>query len=225
MPLAPRRHRFENLFPYNPSTNSNITPHALTTSPSNNGLAKVDYSPNVHHHFDGFYYISRETRAGSQYQPYWSTLGVGNTNEYAGAWTWTPNSTWVNDLRGGAAPNSGNSVAADTGVNPASPYTGIGSGYGVNTGANGYGFTCLEIASVFPTNSGLGNCSKNGIRGPQYQLDFTDKVSFLHGNHAFKFGVEQVFVQFNDSSTASQNGLVNFTATTTPANLTGLEAS
>ncbi len=202
----------ENLFPYNPTISSQITPHALTTIPSNNGLAKVDYDLNQHHHFDGFYYISRETTsAGSQYQPYWSTLGVGNTNEYAGAWTWTPNSHWVNDLRGGAAPNSGNSVASDTGVIPATAYSGVGSGYGVNSGASGYGFMCTEIGGVFPTNSGLGNCGKNGIRGPQYQLDFTDKVSYLHGNHTFKFGVEQVFVRFDDSSTASQNGIVNFT--------------
>ena len=106
----------ENLFPYNPTTSSQILPHDLTSTPSNSGLAKVDYDINEHHHLDGFYYISRETtNTGSPYQPYWATLGVGSTNEYAGAWTWTPNSRWVNDLRGGAAPNSGNSVASDTG--------------------------------------------------------------------------------------------------------------
>ena len=209
--VSPASSSFENLFPYNPTTSDQTFPNPVTTVPSNNGLAKVDYSPTEHHHFDGFYYISRETTlTGNNYQSYWNTLGVGSTEEYAGAWTWTPNSNWVNDLRGGAAPNSGNSVAADSGVNPASPWAGPLTGYGVNTGANGYGFTCTEINGVFPTNAGLGNCGKNGIRGPQYQLDFTDKVSYLHGNHAFKFGVEQVFVKFNDSSTASQNGIVNF---------------
>ncbi len=211
VPQAPTS-TIENLFPFDPTLSDQITPHALTSVPSNNGLVKVDYDVNQHHHLDGFYYISRETTsAGSQYQPYWSTLGVGNTNEYAGAWTWTPNSHWVNDLRGGAAPNSGNSVASDTGVIPATAYSGVGTGYGVNSGATGFGFLCLEIGGVFPTNSGLGNCGKNGIRGPQYQLDFTDKVSYLHGNHTFKFGYEQVFVRFDDSSTASQNGIANFT--------------
>src|SRR6202035_4422963 len=72
----PATSTFENLFPYDPFTSDQITPHALTTVPSNNGLAKVDYSPNVRHHFDGFFYISREsTSSGSPYQPYWSTLG------------------------------------------------------------------------------------------------------------------------------------------------------
>ena len=49
------------------------------------------------------------------------------------------------------------------------------------------------------------------MRGPQYQLDFTDKVSYLHGNHAFKWGYEEVFVHFDDASTASQPGTVSFT--------------
>ena len=162
----------------------------------------------------GFVYESRETTVtGGTYQPYWSTDGIGSTAEYAGAWTWTPNSTWVNDLRAGAAPNSGNSVAADTGVTPANAYTGVGTGYGVNTGATGFGLTCIDVSSIFPgTMSGLGDCGKNGIRGPQYQLDFTDKVSYLHGNHSFKWGYEQVFVHFNDSSTATLNGSATFTS-------------
>jgi len=202
---------FQNLFPYNPSTSTVIFPNPVSTTPSNNGLAKVDYDLNQHHHFDGFFYISRETTsAGSAYNPLWNTLGVGNTNEYAAAWTWTPNSHWVNDLRGGAAPNSGNSIAADTGVIPTDAYPG---GYSINTGAVGFGLMCININGFSKTSmTGLGDCGKNGIRGPQYQLDFTDKVSYLRGNHNFKFGVEQVFVKFDDSSTANQNGFVSFTS-------------
>jgi hypothetical protein len=207
----PATSTFENLFPFNPSLLEATSPNPVTTSPSNNGLVKVDYDINQHHHLDGFYYISRETQSmGNNYNALWNVLGVGNTNEYAGAWTWTPNSSWVNDLRGGAAPNSGNSIAADTGINPASPYS-LGSGYGINTGANGFGFMCINISGFSPSSmTGLGDCGKNGIRGPQYQLDFVDKVSYLHGNHSFKWGYEQVFVRFDDSSTANQNGLANF---------------
>ncbi len=213
IPQAPSS-AVENLWPYNPTNSSVIFPNPVTTAPSNNGLVKVDYDINQHHHLDAFVYESRETTVtGGTYQPYWSTDGIGSTAEYAGAWTWTPNSTWVNDLRAGAAPNSGNSVAADTGVTPANAYTGVGSGYGVNTGATGFGLTCIDVSSIFPgTMSGLGDCGKNGIRGPQYQLDFTDKVSYLHGNHSFKWGYEQVFVNFNDSSTATLNGSATFTS-------------
>ncbi len=178
----PATSSFENLFPYNPTLSEATSPNPITTTPSNNGLVKVDYDINQHHHLDAFYYISRETTsAGNNYNALWNTLGVGNTNEYAGAWTWTPNSSWVNDLRAGAAPNSGNSIAADTNTNPASAYPG---GYGINTGANGFGLMCINITGFSPSSmTGLGDCGKNGIRGPQYQLDFVDKVSYLHGNH------------------------------------------
>jgi hypothetical protein len=207
----------ENLWPYNPTNSATTFPNPATTTPSNNGLAKVDYSPSQHHHLDGFVYISRETTAAdSNLLPEWSTLGVGSTSEYAGAWTWTPNSNWVNDLRGGAAPNFGNSVAADTGVSPASPYSlaspYTSGGYGINTGTSGFGLMCINVGGIFSSTSGLGDCGKNGIRGPQYQMDFTDKVSYLHGNHAFKWGYEYVFVHFDDSSTASQSGFASFTS-------------
>ena len=116
----------------------------------------------------------------------------------------------MNDLRAGAAPNSGNSIAADTGTNPASAYPG---GYGINTGSSGYGLMCINITGFSPSSmTGLGDCGKNGIRGPQYQMDFVDKVSYLHGNHNFKWGYEQVFVHFDDSSTASQEGFASFTS-------------
>jgi Carboxypeptidase regulatory-like domain len=200
----------ENLWPSNPTNSPIIFPNPATTTPSNNGLAKVDYSPNEKHHFDGFVFISRETTAAtSGLNPLWSSLGIGSTEEYAGAWTYTPNSSWVNDLRGGAAPNYGNSVPQDVNMVPANPYP---SGYGVNTGASGFGLMCINVGGIFSSTSGLGDCGKNGIRGPQYQLDFTDKVSYLHGNHAFKWGYEQVFVHFDDSSTASQSGFASFTS-------------
>lgn len=201
---------FENLWPYNPTLSSTFFPHNATSSPSNNGLAKVDYSPNARHHFDGFVYIARQTQvAEGTYQPFWGTFGIGSTEEYAGAWTFTPNSRWVNDLRGGAAPNSGNSVAQDAVRNPSAAYPG---GFSINTGASGFGLTCITVSGVTGSSSGLGDCGKNGIRGPQYQLDFTDKVSYLRGNHAFKWGYEEVFVHFDDGSTANLNGTVAFSS-------------
>ncbi|HZP33530.1 MAG TPA: TonB-dependent receptor [Candidatus Acidoferrales bacterium] len=202
----------ENLFPFNPTTSAITFPNPTTTVPSNNGLAKVDFSPNEHHHFDVLYYISRETTTtGNNYQPYWNLLGLGRTNEYAGGWTWTPNSSWVNEFRAGAAPNFASQLPVDYNKVPADPYP---TGYSFNNGVSTpYGMTCLAISGLFPRGAGLGNCTKTGARGPQYQLDFTDKVSYLRGNHAFKFGYEQVFVKFDDASTANLQGTVNFAGT------------
>jgi Carboxypeptidase regulatory-like domain len=202
---------FENLFPYNPTTNPTTTPSPATTTPSNNGLAKVDFSPNDKNHFNFLYYISRETTtAESTYQSYWDLLGVGRTNEYAGGWTYTPNSNWVNEFRVGEAPNYANQTPADANRLPSDPYP---SGYSFNSGvtSTGYGMTCIQISGVYPgRGNGLGICPKTGGRGPQYQLDFSDKVSYLHGNHSFKFGYEQVYVKFDDASTANLNGTINF---------------
>ena len=213
----PSTSTFENLFPFNPTNVSTIFPANTTTTPSNNGLAKVDWDLNQHHHLDGFVYISRQTTiANGSVQPFWGTLGIGKTSEYAGAWTWTPNSSWVNDLRGGAAPNTGNSVAQDLARLSGSPYP---QGYSVNTGVTNPaygGFLCVQITGLFASPgaraSGLGQCGKNGERGPQYQMNFSDKVSHLFGNHALKFGYEEVFVHFEDSSLATLNGQVNFSS-------------
>ena len=59
-------------------------------------------------------------------------------------------------------------------------------------------------------HAGLGQCGKTGARGPQYQLDFVDKVSHTFGNHSIKFGFEPVFVHFDDSSLSNTNGTVTF---------------
>jgi Carboxypeptidase regulatory-like domain len=217
--VSPSSSTFENLFPFNPTSSSIAFPDAVTTVPSNNGLAKVDFSPNQHQHFDFLYYISRETTVtGSNYLPQWNVLGLGRTNEYAGGWTWTPNSSWVNEFRAGAAPNFGSSLPVDHQILPAAAYpTGNSFNNGVTgpatipgIGSTTYGMTCLSISGIFARGNGLGDCAKTGGRGPQYQLDFSDKVSYLRGNHAFKFGYEQVYVQFDDESTANLNGTVNF---------------
>jgi carboxypeptidase family protein len=220
----------ENLFPF--TTTGTTFPNPPTDSPSNNGLAKVDYSPNDKQHFDGFFYISREaTTTAGNYQPYWGSFGPGRTEEFAGAWTWTPNSNWVNELRGGAAPNTGIAEAQDFNAIPSQPYAlgagGVPTGYSINTGITtpGLGLVCLQISGLPTGSTGLGDCAKYGSRGPQYQLDFTDKVSWLHGNHALKFGYEEVYVRFDDASTANENGTVTFNGTSTGGvNVPGLEA-
>ena len=78
--ILPSTATFENLFPYNPTPIESQFPNPATTTPSNNGLAKIDYSLNDHHHLDGFVFISRQsTSAAGALQPYWGTYGVGST--------------------------------------------------------------------------------------------------------------------------------------------------
>ena len=87
-----------------------------------------------------------------------------------------------------------------------SPLHSVGSGYGVNTGATGYGLRCLDVSSIFPgTMIGLGECGNNGNAG-RSTSSISPTKSPTYGNHSFKWGYEQVFVNFNDSSTATHNG-------------------
>ena len=112
--ISPASNTVENVFPYNPTSSNLFYPGNPTTQPQNNGLAKVNWNLNQHNQLTGFYFVSKATQqGGGSLQPYWSTLGIENANEIAGSWTWTPNSTWVNELRGGVAWNSGNAVMAD----------------------------------------------------------------------------------------------------------------
>jgi len=101
---------FDNVFPYNPTTATSFRPSTSTKTPLNNGLGKLDYNLNDKNHVSFFYYDSRSvSHSGGAVQPYWTTTGTSVTREYAGGWTMTPSSAWVNDLRMGWAGALGDS--------------------------------------------------------------------------------------------------------------------
>jgi len=85
-------------------------------------------------------------------------------------------------------------------------------GYGIPTGITNPlagGFPNVKITS-FGAQLPIGATAKTGQRGPQGQLTFRDAVSYLHGNHAFKFGVEHIYAIFDKSSIASMQGAFTF---------------
>ena len=133
-------------------------------------------------------YRERSTTADGIYQPYWGSVGLGLYDGVRGAWTYTPNSSWVNDLRGGAAPNLGFRVSWRFEQNS---WQRVPRGYSVNTGIStpGLGLVCLMISGRhLEPRPAWGIAGGSGTRGTQYQLDFTDKVSYLHGNQCLSNG-------------------------------------
>jgi TonB-dependent receptor-like protein len=117
----------------------------------------------------------------------------------AGAWTWTPNSNWVNEFRVGYTRFRQPYLSVDANVNPVA--------YGINTGITDprfFGFPRLSI-SGFGFILG-GNWPK--IRGPNGSLQFLDHVSILRGNHAIKFGGE--IVRNNATGFITSNGKSRF---------------
>ena len=88
-----------------------------------------------HNHVSGMYYVSKAEQlvsyATGQLLPQWRATVPANAEMYNGAWTWTPNSRWVNDVRGGYAFVHNQTISSDVAMVPANPWP---SGYGFNTG-------------------------------------------------------------------------------------------
>lgn len=207
--ISPASDTVENLFPYNPTSNNLFYPGNPAKQPQNNGLAKLNWNLNERNQLTGFYFVSKATHYnGGSLQPYWSAIGIEDAAEIAGSWTWTPNSAWANELRAGMAWNSGNAVMADHNVLVSDPWP---KGYGIPTGITdprAGGFPNITFTNI--SGLTLGATAKTGQRGPQGQLTFRDAVSYLHGNHSFKFGFEHVLAVFDNSSTASMQGVFVF---------------
>ena len=109
--VSPASSTFENVLPFNSSATSNFfAPGIPSQLPLNNGLFKGDYVLGVHHHLSGTYYESKSTQytantggtsSGAALVYSSGTIATQLARQISGDWTWTPNSTWVNDCEGG----------------------------------------------------------------------------------------------------------------------------
>ena len=148
---TPASASFENLFPTNPGTQfpgspQSLVPSGLFTLADNNGtysgLAKVDYHLNDRNTLSGMFFIGQgygqwDDNPGAISAP-WSETNLPFRNRVgSGAWTWTPNSTWVNEVKVGYTHVYAPDLSADRTANPASAWglsNGLPTGYGLNTG-------------------------------------------------------------------------------------------
>jgi carboxypeptidase family protein len=158
-----------------------------------NILGKIDYHLSDHHTFAGSYFFGNGTSlAESQTnpgitQPYFRDNAGLRAQFVTTSWTWTPNSTWVNDLRFGWNFHHRFDHVDDI----TTPL----SSYGINTGVTNPvlgGFPTVQVGD-FSQIGGDANLPKS--YGPSKDYDLVDHVSFLRGKHAFKFGVETLFMR------------------------------
>lgn len=158
-----------------------------------NTLGKIDYHLSDHHTIAGSYFFGNGTSiAQSQTspgitQPQFRDNAQLRAQFVTTSWTWTPNSTWVNDLRFGWNFHHRFDVVDDS-TTPLSTY-------GINTGVTNPvlgGFPTIQV-SGFSQLGGDRNLPK--AYGPTKDYDVVDHVSFLRGKHAFKFGVETLFMR------------------------------
>jgi hypothetical protein len=216
----------ENLFPYNTTSSIAFNPPVTSTGPLNNGIFKGDYLPNAHNHISGMYYESRahqvlNTFLGQLEEP-WLNVADVDTLMYAGSWTWTPNSNWVNDFRAGTAYFRNSKLPNDVNMLPSNPWP---TGYSMYTGVTNPlqgGLPYIDLTSF----TGYLGAGLNGTltRGPEGNFNVVDNVSYLRGKHTFKFGFEYLDIIYDgnggsirqpDQGEAKFTSLENFLSGTT----------
>src|SRR6202049_5170881 len=175
-----------------------------------NILGKIDYHLSDHHTLAGSYFFGNGTALAESItapgltQPQFRDTAQLRAQFVTMSWTWTPNSTWVNDLRFGWNQHQRIDHVADI----ATPL----STYGINTGVTDPllgGFPTIQV-SDFSQLGGDQNLPKD--YGPSKDYDVVDHVSFLRGKHAFKFGAETLFLRPYLGNRTGGRGVFNFTS-------------
>jgi hypothetical protein len=209
--VSPSSATVENLFPFNPNASNNFSPNLVTTGPLNNGFIKGDYVLGQHNHVSGLYFVSKSYQHvgydNRQLLPQWEANVPSSVQMFEGSWTWTPNSTWVNDARAGYSYLHAQTISADVNSIPASPWP---QGYGFNTGVSNPLYGGLPLIQFSDFNSYLGAGRRTGVRGPEGNASFVDTVSYLRGKHAFKFGFDFVDVVYDNNAYNYANGQIKF---------------
>ena len=203
---------FENLWPYiASSTSDSFAPNLPSTFPLNNGIFKGDYNPGPHHHISGMFFASKafqhNTTSTGDLEPQWQANVTVTNYMYEADWTWTPNSAWVNDARGGYVYILNNTLNGDQNLLPANPYP---NGYSFNTGVTNPVYGGLPQISITGFSGFLGVSTRLGRRGPQGNVQLSDSVSHLIGKHALKFGFDYLDIVFGNDSLQPVSGISKF---------------
>lgn len=182
-----------------------------------NGLAKIDYHFTDKHTITGEYFIGDYEGLGPQNnaaaQDYWSTFTHAKSMVMGAHWTWAPNSSMVNELRGGFNRFNQASYPGDcTGVpHPDYGYLKNMNSNSVLTGAGlpaNCGFPVITITGFSTT----GCCSTfPKIQGPDWTQQIIDNLSYIRGRHTIKFGVEQRHLAYNGGTYNGTRGVFSFT--------------
>jgi hypothetical protein len=215
--VSPPSSSFESLFPMNNGTNpGGPTVYAaplISSNSADSAVAKVDYVLNSHSSLNGSYFFGNLNGtwvlSADELAPQWRTLINDRVQAVMGNWTWTPNSTWVNELRAGYDYVTTDSTPVDNKVNPASPWP---TGYGINTGVTNpvyFGMPYIQITSL--NNFALGSPNQaRAFHGPDGEFEIVDNVSYLHGHHTSKFGADFLYQVHDEDSFRLGAGRIRF---------------
>ena len=209
----PGGNQFQGLFPV--STTGSLLSDLNSVNSVNGGLGKVNYHLNDKHSVEGMYFISQgnaigDDGPGSEVAYPWVSAQHARSQAFSGDWTWTPNSTWVNEVRVGYAHYYQTFFGNDLSQSAAQDNF-LGNIYEIPTGITNplYGGT----PGITIQGAGFGNSIGVGwpkIIGPDGVLQITDHISFLRGKHAFKFGGDILRNTSTEDETSNAKGPVHF---------------
>ena len=193
------------VFGANNGTSPNLSVGFPNEVTGNNGLVKIDYHLNDNNTISGMYFFgdSNGTLADKQYvQPQYLTLLHTRAQVADGHWTWTPNSSWVNEAHFGYSRMYQPVFPGDQNV--------LASTYGLDTGVTNPLLGGLPSISISGFTA-LGNGANHPkIIGPDESFDFIDNVSRLYGKHAIKFGGEVRKYLVDQGTFRSARGTIKF---------------
>ncbi len=209
----PGGNQFQGLFPVD--TTGTILSDMASTNSVNGGLVKINYHLNDKNSLEGMYFISQgdalgDDGPGSEVSTSWVSAQHARSQAYSGSWTWTPSSTWVNEVRVGYSHYYQTFFSADISQNAASDNF-LGNVYEIPTGITNklYGGT----PGITIQGAGFGNGIGLGwpkIIGPDGVLQLTDHISYLRGKHSFKFGGDFLRNSSTEDETSNAKGPVRF---------------
>jgi hypothetical protein len=215
------------------NTTSSIAfqPNLLQNNQVDNGVGKISYNMNDKNSFSGVFFKGYDNAlyndSAGQSRPQWESLTTVGSTLVEGSWTYTPNSNWVSAAHVGLAHYYQTFASGDIGI-PVTNYVSPSDGknYSINTGVvpnpafaiSGYpantfsGFPAITISGF-----GLGLDGNNWPKyiGPDNNLQFSDHLSYLRGNHAIGFGAELNRLSFSGAAAAQARGAIPFGASST----------
>ena len=204
---------YPGLFPLNNTSSTSINTSIPTVNQINSGLGKIDYHVNAKNSISGMYFISPGDGVLVD-NPTLEIAGPWLTNQYArsqvgsGNWIWTPTTSIVNSLRFGYSHYYQVFQSQDATQNPAN-YAYNGNVYHLYTGQTNPNYFGLPAITVqgFQFQMGLGWPK---TVGPDGVWQISDSISYLRGNHSFKFGGEALILQSTNNVTANTKGPLRF---------------
>jgi hypothetical protein len=191
------------LYPANNGSAPSISQGFPSVFRSDNGVLKIDYHINDHNTLNGMYFQSAGLITAEDVvylQPQWRSVQENRPRVVGINWDWTPNSQWVNSARFGFVRMNRMSQQVDSNVPPTT--------YGINTGVTITG--SLPIIRVQSFNALGGSPGWPYKFGPDTVYQLVDYVSYLHGNHAFKFGADFRRNLADPSQFGAAKGAINF---------------